>query len=351
MSDTQSSTAKRAEIEFRRKLFEQQVEGQAIFSDEFDGKGIEAILGERIEETARRMRSLRDAGVTLSPYLEIGAERCQRSLVMENDLGAAGAAVDISFDMLRSGAHYAKVFKKPNVPLRVCCDANVMPFRTGSMPFVFCFEVLHHFPDPTPIIAQIHRVLAPGGCFFFAEEPYRQVLRVKLYRRGKIYSRETLGASRIKRLFDRFFAEPRCNEVEHGIIENHDIPLAVWKNALAPFASRNVTLYSARVIETPLAPLRNPLKFLAAKLLGGVLSGTCVKAGTLPATPTPVQENLICPSCLERGVESSLKSHEGTFACPSCHGTYPVIEGVIFLFSPQKLAEFYPDLIPGTVQS
>ena len=43
--------------------------------------------------------------------------------VMENDLGAAGAAVDISFDMLRSGAHYAKVFKRPNVPLRVCCDA------------------------------------------------------------------------------------------------------------------------------------------------------------------------------------------------------------------------------------
>ncbi|MBK7257299.1 MAG: class I SAM-dependent methyltransferase [Ignavibacteriae bacterium] len=283
MSDPQSSTAKRAEIEFRRKLFEQQVEGQTIFSDEFDGKGIEAILGERMEETLRQMRSLRETGVPLSPYLEIGAERCQRSLVMENDLGAAGAAVDISFDMLRSGAHYAKVFKKSNVPLRVCCDANVMPFLTGSMPFVFCFEVLHHFPDPTPIIAQIHRVLAPGGCFFFAEEPYRQVLRVKLYRSGKIYSRETLRASKIKRLLDRFFAEPRCNEVEHGIIENHDIPLSVWKNALAAFSGKRVTLSSARVIQTGLYPLRNPLKYFAAKMLGGVLSGTCTKAGAFAA--------------------------------------------------------------------
>lgn len=136
----------RGEIRFREKLYRQQVEGEKIFEDEFDGKGIEAILETRMTKTLRDMRLLQEYGILLSPYIELGAERGQRSLVMENDLGGTGAAVDISYALLKSTNHYQRIFKRSKSPLRICCDANNLPFMSSSVPFVFCYETLHHFP-------------------------------------------------------------------------------------------------------------------------------------------------------------------------------------------------------------
>ncbi|MEN4006265.1 MAG: class I SAM-dependent methyltransferase [Methanobacteriaceae archaeon] len=138
------------------------------------------ILSDRMKKTFEQMILLKESGAVLSPYIEIGAERCQRSLVMENDLKATGAAIDISYDMLKSCDYYKDVFNKSKVPLRICCDANNLPFITNSIPFVFCYETLHHFPDPTPILKEIHRVLSPGGHFFFDDEPYKKVLHIQL---------------------------------------------------------------------------------------------------------------------------------------------------------------------------
>ena len=69
-----------------------------------------------------------------------------------------------------------KSFQKKNAPERICCDANTLPFAQNSLPFVFCFETLHHFPDPTPVVHEIYRVLCPGGWFYFNEEPFKKVL-------------------------------------------------------------------------------------------------------------------------------------------------------------------------------
>jgi SAM-dependent methyltransferase len=145
----------------------QQIENKKIFKDEFDAAGIEKILKTRMEKTLDQMTLIQNKRIPLSPYIEVGAERCQRSLVMENDLGIkSGAAIDISFDMLKSCSHYQNVFNKPEPPIRICCDANKLPFSTGTIPFIFCYETLHHFPDPTPITREIFRVMLPGGFFF-----------------------------------------------------------------------------------------------------------------------------------------------------------------------------------------
>ncbi len=103
--------------------------------------------------------------MAMTPYIEIGAERCQRSLVMENDLACTGIALDISFDMLRCCEYYAHRFNKPRLPLRICADAYRLPFASGSVPFMFCYDTLHHFPDPVPVIKELFRVLSPGGPF------------------------------------------------------------------------------------------------------------------------------------------------------------------------------------------
>lgn len=42
-------------------------------------------------------------------------------------------------------------------------DATKMPFRTGGFDLVICCDTLEHIPDDRAAIAEIHRVLRPGG--------------------------------------------------------------------------------------------------------------------------------------------------------------------------------------------
>jgi SAM-dependent methyltransferase len=341
----QISDNQKGEIEFRKKLYSQQIENKTIFEDEFDAAGIEKILKVRMEKTRNQMTLLQSKNISLSPYIEIGAERCQRSLVMENDLGLnGGAALDISFDMLKSCNHYQDVFNKPKSPIRICCDANKLPFITGSIPFVFCYETLHHFPEPTPITKEIFRVMLPGGFFFFDEEPYKQVLRLKLYKGRKIYSKKSLDRSIIKKAIDRFFCDRSCNEVDHGIIENDNLSLKLWKQALAPFDEKEIMLSSTTFFQSDLFHPNSKLTYLAAYLLGGNISGVCRKAGLHKDKNRTIFNTLICPSCRELGNEVLLMQENLSFFCPNCSKKYPNIDNVLFLFSYDKFEELYPDI-------
>jgi SAM-dependent methyltransferase len=196
---------KLGEIKFRKKLVEQQTKEKHYFDDEFNSEGIEKIINERMEETRNKIMQLTKKNILITPYIEIGAERGQRSLVMENDFGAAGAAVDLSFDMLKSCNYYSAKFNQPKIPLRICTDAYNLPFKSNSIPFVFCYQTLHHFPDPTPIIHEAYRVLCEGGVFLFDDEPYKKNLHLDLYKkRNKVYSKEERERSFIGRTLDYF---------------------------------------------------------------------------------------------------------------------------------------------------
>lgn len=61
-------------------------------------------------------------------------------------------------------------------PLRVTCanitvakgadvqaDAALLPFAPAAFDAVLCAELLEHVPDPRPVLAQVRRVLRPGG--------------------------------------------------------------------------------------------------------------------------------------------------------------------------------------------
>ena len=344
--NTQDVRNQKGEIAFRRKLYQQHVDGVGIFDSEFDASGIERILAERMQKTLGQMRSLKERGIPLSPYVEIGAERCQRSLVMETDLGAHGAAVDISYDLLRSCDHYRDIFKKTGSPIRICCDANNLPFRPNSVGFMFCYETLHHFPEPLAITREIYRALAPGGYFFFDEEPYKQILHLNLYRGNKAYSKESLNRSTVRRAFDRFFCAGSCNEVEHGILENNQISLDSWKHALELFDERDVELCPAAGF-----PLRSKLfdpashtTYLAAYLLGGNISGVCRKSGEEVGGIGSIYDALICPSCQQSGSAVQLQRKGVSFLCPQCLKIYPVVDDVLFLFEYEKFAQLYPEV-------
>jgi len=341
----------RGEIAFRAKLAVQHVSGEVLLPDYYRKADHDKILRDRIEATHRKMGELASAGINLSPFLELGAERGQRSLVLTNDFGARGVAVDISYHQLKSMEHFAALFDRPKLPLRICCDANYLPFKSNSFPFVFCYEFLHHFPSLGPIVREIHRVA--GGYFYFDEEPFRRALKLALYRqRSKIYSERTLRRRWYVRLLESFISEAPCDEVEHGIIENDALSLTEWLAALSVFEQRDIELVSLERFRSKL-DRRIELRNLPNYLLGGSIGGLCRKAlERRPDGPLDLRDTLTCPDCLmekrARAPEepSLVEVHRG-YQCTGCGTTYPWSEGIIFLLPPPQLERLYPERRPS----
>jgi SAM-dependent methyltransferase/uncharacterized protein YbaR (Trm112 family) len=364
--DTQSIDHLKAEIEFRAKLARQHVTGEVLLPDYYRKSEHDEILRERVEQTRSAMRRLRAGGVTLAPFLELGAERGQRSLVLANDFAADGIAADLSFHQLRTMPHFAELFGLPRLPLRVCCNANHLPFRTGAFPFVFAYQFLHHFPALSPAVREIHRVMAPGR-FYLAEEPYRRVLKVELYeQRSKIYSDRHLRRNPYVRLLESFVSSESSDETEHGVIENDDLDLSEWIEALSIFDRRPARLTSIYDIRSTLRDGMGPRNVLNW-LLGGQIEALCTKAGHTPTEPTEADDRaragappsaraltdlLACPSCDVPGPHGlpdhpPLEAVSDGFQCPVCRFTYPQRDGVIVLLPAPQLQALYPELAAG----
>ncbi len=346
MTNRQNIDNQRGEVTFRRKLVQQQVEEKPVFEDEFSKTDIERILKERMDVTLRAMEELKNREVILSPYLEIGAERGQRSLVMETDLNLHGAALDLSYDMLKSCEYYKDVFEK-KLPVRVCTDLYCLPFKTGSIPFVFCYQTLHHFPDPLPVVDELHRVLTPGGAFMFDEEPFKRGFHLNLYRTRKVFSNQHRSRGVFRKVFDHLFAELSCNEEEHGVIENDNISTAEWRKTFSSFPVKEVKLRSPGRVVSDLYGHKFSLNYILNYIWGGEISGICKKSGD----PVPVDYSVVdaftCPLCLTDGSEPDLKNADDRFVCEGCATEYPVVNNVIFLLKPDQLESLYPEICSG----
>lgn len=347
MYSKQTMNNQKGEIKFRKLLSQQQVDGEEIFKDEYDFDGIQKILLDRMKETFNQFMSLKEGGINLSPYLEIGSERGQRALVMENDIGVHGAAIDISFDMLKSCEFYSNVFNKENIPLRICCDIYDLPFKTASVPFIFCYATLHHFPSIFPVIDEINRVLSHNGYFFFGDEPYKKSLHFNLYKqRNKIYSREYFSRNKITKIFDTIFSTDICNEEDYNIIENNYISIDTWKKALQCFDQKMVTLFSLGGVDEDLYHPRSILKYWLAFLSGGLISGLCHKPSKESNTEiASIYDCLICPSCKLNSRESQLFYSDNFLQCSYCKKVYLPQDGIFILLSDDKVEKLYPSLL------
>ncbi len=323
-----------------------------LLPDYYGKEEHDAILASRIETTRKDMERLRSRGVKLAPFVELGAERCHRSLVLANDFEGVGIAVDISFDQLKTADHFAELFGMPQLPLRVCCDVNYLPVRGNAVPLVFCYEFLHHFPAVKPILEHVRRILA-DGTFFFSEEPYKRP-RITLYRqRHKIYSRRSLRRSKVFRTLEKFISEPWSDELEHGIVENDRISVAEWLDALTVFDRREVTLASVGGrITSRLGDRIRPANRVNM-VLGGGISGTCATEGSAPApVPARLTDLLLCPNCAAGSEECPdnpppLETTGDSLTCPACEIAYPVVDGVVFLLQIETFQALYPRFLPS----
>lgn len=76
-------------------------------------------------------------------------------------LAAAGAAEAIGTDIAQEAVTAASV-SHPALGF-VACDIHSLPFDDGRFDLVVCFEVIEHVAGQDEVIAELARVLAPGG--------------------------------------------------------------------------------------------------------------------------------------------------------------------------------------------
>ena len=81
-------------------------------------------------------------------------------------------------------------------------DSEHLPFPDGSFDVVYSCDSFHHYPDPAAVLAEVGRVLAPGGVFLLGDIwlplPGRLLMNpfLRWSREGdvRIYSRQEITA-------------------------------------------------------------------------------------------------------------------------------------------------------------
>lgn len=93
------------------------------------------------------------------PVLDLG---CGRGVWMERLAGRGMRPVGIErgLDRAAAAARYGPV---------ISGDAANVPFRDAAVGLVWCTHLLHHLPDPARVLAEVRRVLRPGGALVLAE--------------------------------------------------------------------------------------------------------------------------------------------------------------------------------------
>ena len=75
--------------------------------------------------------------------------------------GARYTGINVDRGSAEATAQALRVFSLPGTSLE--CDARALPFPDGSFDVVYSFGVLQHIPEVKRAVAEIHRVLKPGG--------------------------------------------------------------------------------------------------------------------------------------------------------------------------------------------
>lgn len=127
------------------------------------GRAFKGFTGPGMDEEMRIARLLLglSAGKTV---LDVACGPGNFTRSFGRTIGDEGLAVgiDASRTMLARGARDLERDRLRNVVL-VRGDATALPFRDASFDAVCCFAALHLFADPEAALADMARVLAPGG--------------------------------------------------------------------------------------------------------------------------------------------------------------------------------------------
>lgn len=290
---------------------------------------------------------------SLSPFVEIGANAGHTSYLLANDFSADGFALDLSADALRHGQFLKTAWNLSRSPILTAGDATRLPFRDNSIAFAMTFQTLSQFQDFESVFREVHRVLAPGGVYYFAEEPIRRKFTLRLHRapypeRMKpwekwMYSnglldfiaRDVIGAQQ---------------EESFGIRQNHRHYLIDWLELIGKYFPESRVLAFPRAKGWANQAVINAFRLVpgytdarSAKYLGGTIAALCQKEGVLPDNLS-CRDAFACPDC-----SAPLPFSDDVLVCPACSYRAPKEEGVYNLLSSKLKEELYPGARPDTL--
>ena len=142
-----------------------------------------------------------------APVLELGCGRGVLASIISGHVG-----LDLAYVPLR------------RIPRGVNGDMEQLPVRNGAIGFVFSWAAIEHVPNPERVMAEIERILRPGGvailapawhCRPWAAEglefrPPSQLTRMQRFRRMLLPIRNSIAWRAIFELPARVFRETRA---------------------------------------------------------------------------------------------------------------------------------------------
>lgn len=105
------------------------------------------------------------SGLTnLDSILDIGCGTGELLFQLQSRIDADLVVLDLSSNMLK----IARQKLGNNVELRQG-DAENLPWEAGSFDLICCTLSFHHYPQPKQTVAEMRRVLKPGGTLLLAD--------------------------------------------------------------------------------------------------------------------------------------------------------------------------------------
>ncbi len=151
--------------------------------------------------------------------LEVGCGRGVGTEILLRRFGAAHVtAFDLDPDMVRQARRRLAAYPAARLALYVA-DSTHIPAPDEAFDAVFDFGIVHHVPDWLTALAEVRRVLRPGGRFFFEEVTshaldrwsYRTLFdhpRENRFSRQELVDElERLGIAVGERVVERFFGD------------------------------------------------------------------------------------------------------------------------------------------------
>lgn len=149
------------------RALERQLEFQARKADLT--RGHETSVLERIRQGAEHVRgelaAVRPIETGMS-ILEVGSGA-------HGHIFSFAGGIAVGVDPL--AVEYAHLFGWQKRVSTVAAFGERLPFRDGSFDVVLCDNVVDHAEDPATIVAEIARVLAPGGTLYFTVNVHHRI--------------------------------------------------------------------------------------------------------------------------------------------------------------------------------
>ena len=113
-----------------------------------------------------------------------GTARLPLALLTHPDFQGQVIATDLSRSMLRIAARKTHAWSSRCCLLR--CPAQSLPFGDASFDVVTCLEALEFMPRPAAVLAELLRVLRPGGLLFISNRIHTRLMPGKTWNHAQL---------------------------------------------------------------------------------------------------------------------------------------------------------------------